>query len=135
MGIVASLACIIAFFAGIHWGIKGVAWSYCIVNALWTYPFFTVPARLIGLSFFEAAKSLTGTFLCSSVMGVVVWSAGLVLPAELTHGQILVIQVPLGVVAYLTLVASLKLHPWLEVRRVWSERSFGLFRLHAPPLG
>ncbi len=121
MGVIGSAGCAIAFLIGIHWGIMGVAWAYSITTALFVYPFFTVPGRLIGLSLAEAMKGLGATFLCSLAMGSIVAGAGVLLPAEMAHWRFLAVQIPLGIASYFTLVAALKLNAWVEVRRVLSD--------------
>jgi len=121
MGVIGTVACVVAFFIGIKWGLMGVAWSYSLTTVLVLYPFFAVPGRLIGLSFTEAMKSLSATFLCSVVMGATVWGAGRLLPADLAHWQFLAVQVPLGVASYFTLVAGFKVSTWLEVRSMVAE--------------
>jgi len=125
MGMIGTAACAVAFFIGIHWGIMGVAWAYSITNVILMVPFFEVPGRLIGLSFVEAVKSLSATFVCALAMGAIVWTAGLVLPPGMAQWQFLAVQVPLGMACYLLLVAGLKLDTWLEVRRVLSELLVG----------
>jgi PST family polysaccharide transporter len=121
MGVIGSGACAIAFLVGIHWGIMGVAWAYSITTALFVYPFFAVPGRLIGLSLVEAMRSLGATFLCSLAMGSIVLGAGVLLPAETAHWRFLAVQIPLGIVSYFTLVAGFNLNAWVEVRRAFSD--------------
>ncbi len=125
MGVIGAAACIVAFIIGIHWGVMGVAWAYSITTLLVLYPFFIVPGRLIELSFAEAMRSLAPTFVCSVVMGAIVWTTGQWLPAGIEDWQALVIEVPLGVAAYFALVAGFRINAWLEVRRVLADLPAG----------
>jgi PST family polysaccharide transporter len=121
MGLISSAAVASAFIIGIHWGIKGVAWSYLIVGcALW-YPSWAIPVRLIDLTFSEMIRSLSPAFFCSLTMGTAVLGVGLILPLGMAHWQYLAIQIPLGVLVYLTLVAGLRLDSWQEGCRAFSE--------------
>ena len=52
MGVIGSLACLVAFVIGVGWEIMGVAGAYSVTTLIILFPFFTVPARLIDLSFF-----------------------------------------------------------------------------------
>ena len=56
MGVIGASACLVAFVIGVHWGVMGVAWAYSLTTAIVLFPFFTIPARLIDLSFWEAAE-------------------------------------------------------------------------------
>ncbi len=125
MGLIGTVTCVVAFCIGIHWGLMGVAWSYSIITAIFLFPFFSVPARLIGLGFGEGMRSLSGTFLCSLAMGAVVWGVGLLLPVEMGHWQFLAVQVPIGIVCYFILVTALKLNTWHEVRGALSDMLAG----------
>ena len=121
MGTGGAVANVIAFLIGIHWGILGVAWAYSIRNLITLFPFFTIPGRLIGLSFFEVMKSLSSTFCCALVMGAVVWGAGLLLPLGMAHWQFLAVEVPIGIASYLLLAVGFRLNTWLQVRPVLFE--------------
>jgi O-antigen/teichoic acid export membrane protein len=128
MGLVASGVYALAFFIGIRWGIMGVAWSYVIGNLVLWYPCWAIPGRLIGITFREMIRSLSPAFFCALVMGVVVWAVGGGLPVSMAHWQYLAIQVPLGVLFYLTLVARLRLDSWQEGRQAFSEMVVGRLR-------
>lgn len=130
MGIIGSVAAVVTFFIGIRWGILGVAWAYVVLNAVWTIPLFEIPARMINLTFWQAARSLSGTFCCSMIMGMLVWGVGRLLPEGLAGWKCLVIQVPLGIVSYVALVAGFKLDVWREFRRIQSEFLLRRFRSH-----
>ena len=123
MGVIFFPLTVVAFVIGIRWGIVGVAWSYFILNIFWWYPSWAVPSRLIGLTFSEMLRTLTPEFLCAMAMGAVVWGIGLLLPSRIGHWQYIAIQVPLGILIYLTLVAQLRLDSWQEGRRAFGERN------------
>ena len=136
-----TAACVIAFIFGIHWGIIGVAWAYAIVNLVMWYPSWAIPGRAVGLTFFEMLRDLSPAFFCALCMGVIVWALEWFLidgnahwkylvmsnleqylPDKNAHWQYLAIQVPVGIVSYLTLVVGLKLNAWYEVRNALSGR-------------
>ena len=118
MGVIGASACLVAFLIGVHWGVMGVAWAYSVTTAIFIFPFFTIPARLIDLSLGEAARSLSATFFCSLAMGSIVWGAGFLLPGGTADWLFLVVQIPLGIAAYFAMVVGFRLDTWLEVRRV-----------------
>jgi hypothetical protein len=63
-------------------------------------------------------------------MGMLVWGVGRLLPEGLAGWKCLVIQVPLGIVSYVALVAGFKLDVWREFRRIQSEFLLRRFRSH-----
>jgi hypothetical protein len=52
---------------------------------------------------------------------MLVWGVGRLLPEGLAGWKCLVIQVPLGIVSYVALVAGFKLDVWREFRRIQSQ--------------
>lgn len=121
MGLIFSLALVVSFVAGIRWGIIGVSWSYFICNVIIFYPSCSVPGRIIDITFSEMIIKLSPAFFCALVMGGVVWGVGFLLPVEMPHWMYLTIQIPLGVIMYITFVVQLRLDSWQEGSRAFSE--------------
>jgi PST family polysaccharide transporter len=122
----------LAFVIGIRWGIVGVAWSYLIGNLILWYPAWSIPGRLIDLTFSEMIKSLSPAFFCALTMGAVVWGIKWILPDGMAHWQYLAIQIPVGVMLYLALVVNLKLDSWQEGYRAFSEMVDGRLKIMKP---
>ena len=106
---------------GLHWGIEGVAWAYTICNVLLLYPAWAIPGRLIGLTFSEMVKNVSGTFSCSLFMGAAVYASAALMPAGWHDGLVLPVQALCGVVVYAGLVHLLKLHPYRNAREMFKE--------------
>lgn len=121
MGLIFTIALVVAFIVGIRWGIIGVSWSYFIFNLIIFYPSCIIPSRLINITFYEILNKLGPAFICALVMGVVVWMVGLILPVDMSHWMFIAIQIPLGVVVYLIMVKQLRLDSWKEGWMVFSE--------------
>jgi O-antigen/teichoic acid export membrane protein len=126
MGLIISICCVIAFAIGIHWGVLGVAWSYCVLCLIVWYPNWAVCGRIIGLSFSDMVKVLVPPFACAVGMGGIVWAIENALPSTMPHWLHLSIEVPSGVLIYLFLVASAKLEAgrqaWLALGQVLGDR-------------
>jgi len=121
MGLISSAVFVLAFVIGIHWGIMGVAWAYAIGNLILWYPFWTIPGRLIGVTFSEMIRRLSPSFSCALAMGAAVWGLRWLFRDGMTHWQYLAIQMPLGIVLYLGLVVNFRLDAWQEGRGALSE--------------
>jgi len=116
---------VLAFFIGIRWGIIGMAWSYFAANLIWCYPSCTVAFRVINLTFWEMLRSLSPVFFCAVTMSIAVWSLELILPVGMAHWQYLAIQIPFGMLFYLTFVVGLRLDSWREGSQALSEMTGG----------
>ena len=121
MGLINSAACMLSFAIGIHWGIIGVAWSYLIYNSILLYPGLTVPARLIGVTFSEIARTLSPPLFSALGMSGAVWAVGQILPVGMAHWHFLVLEVLSGVVIYFALVVNLRLEAWRESRQAFLD--------------
>ena len=121
VGLVGSAGCVVAFMIGIHWGILGVAWAYCLFNLITWYPFCAVCGHVIRLSVAEMVQTLLSSFVCAAAMGCIVWALGHVLPPSMPDWLCLLLQVPSGVFIYVLLVAGFKLEAAKEARTAASE--------------
>ncbi|SFG36470.1 Membrane protein involved in the export of O-antigen and teichoic acid [Desulfotomaculum arcticum] len=110
---------------GLRWGITGVAAAYvlsgCIV--LW-YPAWAIPGRLIGLSFGEMLKNLSGSFYCTVLMGIAVWVLGFMLPLNWRHWEYLLSQVCFGILIYLILLHAFNIKAYREIKELLRKQWF-----------
>lgn len=70
----AGILTLLAYFAGLPWGVQGVAWAYALVIVLLVYPAFAIPLRLIDLSVLLLFRSLLPYFGITLIMGVLAWT-------------------------------------------------------------
>jgi len=77
MGLIVAGSATIAFSLGIHAGPIGVARAYAIANTLIAYPVLRMAHRACGLSMQKTIAETLPLLLCSLIMGVVVWTAGI----------------------------------------------------------
>jgi O-antigen/teichoic acid export membrane protein len=98
-GLFATALSVGSFFAGLPWGIRGVAVAYLIVNLLLVYPTFAVPFRLIDLKMKDFLRPLWPILGFSMVMLAVVRVLGLLLRFQKPVGQLAAL-VPVGVLVY-----------------------------------
>jgi PST family polysaccharide transporter len=120
-GILDFVLTTVFFFAGLPWGIEGVAWGYVACVYLQLYPRWTVAGRLIDLSFAEMAASLTGMLACAIVMSAAVALLGLALPGTWPEWSRLAVLVASGAAAYAALCHAFSVSSYLEVRRILAE--------------
>ena len=122
-GIFAGLGYVASFVIGLRWGALGVASSYVAAGYLvmW-YPAWTIPGRLIGLSFGEMVRNLVGPFLAATAMGLFILLAGLALPAYWPPWARLAVQAPLGLLGYGALAHLLRLRAYVDLREVLAEQ-------------
>jgi PST family polysaccharide transporter len=128
-GLVASIGCVVAFIIGIHWGILGVAWAYCLFSFVAWYPLWATCGSIIGLSFGEMVKKLLPAFACAMAMGCMVWGIEGLLPPSTSAWLCLLIQIPSGVLIYALLVAGFKLEAGKEARIAVKEMLSGALAL------
>jgi len=124
-GMFSAAVRIIAFTIGLHWGIIGVASAYVISGyvILW-YPAWTIPGKLINLSFFEMLKNLSSVFYCAVAMGIAIWGSGLIFSGDSPYWMRLAVQVPFGVIVYFILVHVFRLKAYIDIRQVIKDRLF-----------
>jgi PST family polysaccharide transporter len=116
-GIFSGVTYIIAFLIGINWGILGVAIAY-VVNGylvLW-YPAWTIPGRLVNLTFLDMLKNISGAIICSIIMAVSVWFFAGGLSPFLPLVFSLAMQIIFGGVLYITLIHVFHLRGYHEIR-------------------
>jgi O-antigen/teichoic acid export membrane protein len=102
-GLFATAVSVGSFFAGLPWGIRGVAVAYLIVNLLLVYPTFAVPFRLIDLKMKDFLRPLWPILGFSMMMLAVVRVLGFLLRFQKPAGQLAAL-VPVGVLVYCSLL-------------------------------
>lgn len=122
LGIYSAAINVIAFSVGLRWGIEGVAWAYVTVGYLliW-YPAWSIPGRLIGLSFTEMLINLVSPFLVSVLMGVSIWMLDHAVFSALTRMARLMFDVLTGVGLYCVLIAAFRVRAYGEAKRFASD--------------
>jgi O-antigen/teichoic acid export membrane protein len=117
--IFASFFIILSFIVGLQWGVMGVAYSYffCIFFILW-YPGWSIPGKLINLSFGEYLKNLSGTFFCSIAMGSITWFTGKLLPATWNSWSFLAIQSIACCLSYFILINIFKIKAYFDLLNI-----------------
>lgn len=127
-GIPKGIVTIIAFIIGLRWGLIGITVAYAIRGFALIYPNYTIPGRLINMSFGDVVRSVSGVFGCAAGMAGLVFSIGYILPASLPHWAYLAVQVPVGVIVYLALIHIFRLQAYQEVRSIIREQIQSGFR-------
>lgn len=125
-GIASGIVTICSFLIGIRWGVMGVAIAYAIRSYVLLYPSIVIPGRLIGMSFMEFIKNVSGIFFSSLLMALLVWCIGLTLPSHWPHWSYLAIQVPIGAIIYILLIHLFSNKAYRDLRGLigeqWVER-------------
>lgn len=70
-GIASGIVTLVAFGIGIQWGVLGVTVAYALRNLALTYFNFSIPGRLIGMSFSSVLKAIRGPSLATLGMVLV----------------------------------------------------------------
>jgi PST family polysaccharide transporter len=99
-----------SFFAGLPWGIRGVAAGYLIANAALFIPSLLLAFRSIDLKLSEFLRPLWPVLAISGAMFAVVWLAARAVAAWAPVWQ-LTLLIPMGAVVYLGLMAWIRPEP------------------------
>ena len=115
--IYASAITLLSFVIGLQWGALGVATSYVISSLVFLlYPGTRIVGSLIDMTFYEYLKNVAGVFGCALTMfWLVVW-LGQILQNQMMAWKVLTVQVALGVVVYVVLIAIFRVNGFLEIR-------------------
>lgn len=122
--IIVSTVTILAFIIGLKWGVIGVATAYAIRSYIIWYPSIRIPGRIINMTFSEFVRNVSGVFLCSVVMAVLVYIVGEIVPASWPILILFTVQVIAGILFYVLLIHSFGLKAYKETKRLMFE-SFG----------
>lgn len=121
-GIFSGIVVISSYVIGLRWGLIGITVAIVLRHPPMAYLNFTIPGRLIGMTFADVARAVSGVFSCSAAMAGTVWMIGLVVPEGFSHWAYLGIQVPAGVTLYYLLVNVFKIQPFNEFVGVIKEQ-------------
>lgn len=122
-GMFTGTAGIVSFIIGVWLGtLKALAYCYAIANILLIYHNFSIPGKLINMTFFDVLQRVAGIFGCAVLMTGGVYLLGLILPPEWPHWQYLIIQVPFGIFLYSMLIHIFKLKAYVEVKELLWEQ-------------
>lgn len=113
---------VVAIIIGLKWGILGVAYSYTIFSLLATYPSIRIAVSLISITFTEVAVNISGVLGCAAVMAMAVWLLFFILPMDWSHWAYLAVQVPFGIIVYLSLIHFFKIRAYIEVFELLKEQ-------------
>jgi len=106
---------VVSIVIGVLFGrVESVAWAYLIGNVIITIPCIAIPGRLIDMRVRDVWFSVRGSLFCSGLMAVIAWSVGQMLPQGLKPLYQLIIQVALGVGAYVVFT-------WILTKAVYRE--------------
>jgi len=122
VGLVLKTNAILGIVIGLQWGILGVAIGYAIASLINSYPSFYFAGRLVGLTYWQLLRNLSGVFGCAVVMAALVWAAGLLLPDAWPLWAQFTLQVLFGMAVYLAMIHLFKLPAYREVRALLSEQ-------------
>lgn len=118
----ASLVKIAAIFAGIPFGVEGVAVSYGLATAVLFYPSFWMPCRLIGLDFKQLTRAMAPPALCALALTLVLFGANLALPSSFAPGAKVAILIPGGLLLYWGVLHVTNIRAYRELRAFIAER-------------
>lgn len=104
-GIVSGIAALASFGVGawLFGSIEAVAILYALTLTILSYWNFTIPGRLIGLSYFDVLKVIDGYLLCALGMACAVYAIGLITPNLSLIAQFF-LQLLIGFVVYTLLL-------------------------------
>lgn len=122
VGLVLKLIPILGIVVGLRWGVIGVAIGYSAASIVCSYPAFFFAGRLVGLTYWELWRNLSGILGCSLTMTALVWGVGLLLPADWPHWTILVVEVLFGTSVYILLIHLFRVRAYQDVQVLLFEQ-------------
>jgi O-antigen/teichoic acid export membrane protein len=122
--IAAGSLLIVSIIIGIIVGtVISVAVCYAIMSGvILAYHNFSIPGKLINMTFSEVVSNVRGVFGCALLMGGGVWLLGIFMPSGWTYWAHLLVQVPFGVALYILLIHFFKLSAYLELKGLLREQ-------------
>lgn len=113
-----------SYFAGVPWGVVGVAASYAIAITLMQgiYQYLTTSA--VNISVLEPVRALSGVVQATAAMGLVLVAARHLLVEQGVPPFVrLVLLIPLGIVVYVPMCAWRERRIVAEVKQLWRGRA------------
>lgn len=121
--VVLSAASVLAFIAGLPWGIQGVATGYLVISAILQPVFVWICARALGISAWSWFRSVAGILQAGIVMLVIVLVARqLLVAAGFPAAPRLAVLVVIGAASYAALVAWRAPEVGAEIRELRARR-------------
>ena len=118
-GICTTCIGIISFLIGIKFGsIIAVAYCYLTANICLLYHNIIIPGKLIGLNFREVVSAIKGPFFCGILMGIMLAFSGSYM-VNCSHVLQLIINIVLGVIFYILLMAFFKVKAYSDIKALW----------------
>jgi PST family polysaccharide transporter len=99
-GLVYSAGVVLAFVVGLRWGYLGVAAAYAFANLILLYPVFTIPLRLVGLTFKDLLRAVGRQLVLAVCMGLILYVIDRFFLAGQGAWAKLLILVPSGLLIY-----------------------------------
>jgi O-antigen/teichoic acid export membrane protein len=121
LGLFSTATAIGAFFAGLPWGVKGVATAYVIWTAANSYLALVMASRLVELPANDVIFACSGVFGAATIMGVVVWLVERATPDTWSAPAQLGIGVAAGAVTYLAALHAMSPSPYRDLRELLRE--------------
>lgn len=130
--ILAGMVTLISFVIGVSIGtVEAVAWCYTIANGLLLYWNFSIPGRLINMTFTDVIRKVSGVFGCAAAMAAAVSVLGILLPSGWAHWAYLSVQVPFGCIVYIALMHFARLEAYKDVMGMIREQLRLSFKRYA----
>lgn len=109
---------LIAIVVGVQWGVLGVVIAYTIRTFSLTYYNFTIPGKLIDMTFREVVDAVAPPLYCAVGMACIVSVAHFVLLPHWPAWQQLLIEVPVGALVYFGFVRLTEINAYEELREL-----------------
>jgi O-antigen/teichoic acid export membrane protein len=121
LNIFAAILLPACFFAGVRWGVTGVAWAWAIGFPLSVLPSFVVMSRIIDLRAMQYLEALRPAAVGCLVMAVAVLLTRQALPDAWPHAGRLAAQAGLGALVYVAVLLGLHRSRVTEIYQVIRE--------------
>ena len=105
---------IAGIFAGLPWGVEGVAAGFTLATLSLAYPLFVVPGKLVQAPFRLFVRATAASLLAAVCLGACLHGVARLLPQSWSPFLNLAVLVPLGVGGYLALVWVTKAEAFFE---------------------
>ena len=122
-GLATGVLTIASFSVGIVWGLVGVAVAYTARTLVLVYFNYTIPGKLIGLTFWDVARQVRGVLAAALTMGVIVWLVERQLPGGWSAGAGLLVGTTVGIASYAVLVRLLAPPAYTDLVELLRRRS------------
>ncbi len=117
-GVVAGIYIFLAFVIGIQWGLLELAIAYLVAVWSLTWFNFSIPGRLIGMTFRNVVSAVQQNLISAILMAVAVFALDLVISPNSNSIQRLAIGVPFGVIFYFSTILFLNPTAFGELHQI-----------------